>query len=397
MQSATLTRKELYELIWSTPMTKVAKEFEVSDVWLGKVCREANIPRPPVGYWQKLEAGKKPSRKPLPPAKLLAGDVIYIKSKTSFWIGSYEQPSDEEIVSAPEPSPPAFAESMDEFRARIESKIGQIALPEKLVNIHPMIAKLIKEDKRRVTEKSWRREPLYQSPEGKKLLIALNCLYLTWSQLGAHPRVSSGRDLKCSVEFSGSHRLFTFEVIPDAVRQVRRKLEQPPVYEFAWHYKDQNRDFRKHKTYRTYEDITGPLLRSLIIESIVLTEEGMRKSEQWSYNNELREKVAAARRIEQRRLAEIKRKKIEIKQLIASRFARIDEALGLFDKAEKIRELVKAFDQKYADHAGEMPHYDHWRSWALHYSNTLDPRHWSPNHVEKWIESFKLKDSVTRK
>lgn len=397
MQSATLTRKELYELIWSKPMTKVARDFEVSDVWIGKVCREANIPRPPVGYWQKLDAGKKPSRKPLPPAKLLAGDTIYIKSNTSLWNGGYERRSDEEIVNAPEPSPPIFTESMEDFRARIESKIGQIVLPEKLVNIHLMIAKLIKEDERRVTEKSWYREPLYQSPEGKKLLIALNCLYSTWSQLGANPRVSSGRDLTCSVEFSGNHRPFTFQVIPDAVRQARRKLDEPPVYEFAWHYKDQYRDFRKDETYRAYKDITGQLLRSLIIESIVLAEEGMRKSEQWSYNNKLGKKVAAARRIEERRLAEIKRKKIETEQLIASRLEKVDEALGLFDKAEKIRELVKAFDQKYADNPGKMPHYDHWRSWALHYSNTLDPRHWSPNHVEKWIESFKLKDSVAGK
>lgn len=100
---------------------------------------------------------------------------------------------------------------------------------------------------------------------------------------------------------------------------------------------------------------------------------------------------AVSRRIEERHLAEIKRKKIETEQLIAARLEKIDEALGLFDKAEKIWELVKAFDQKYADNHGKMPHYDHWRSWALHYSNTLDPRHWSPNHVEKWVESLKLK------
>lgn len=392
MKSATLTRKELYDLIWSKPMTKVAKDFDVSDVWLGKVCKEANIPRPPVGYWQKLEAGKKPPRKPLPPAKLLAGDIIYIKSKTSLWTGAYERPSDEEIVNEPDPCPPEFAESIVDFRERIESNIGQIVLPQKLAHIHPMIAKLIKEDERRIAENSWYREPLYQGTEGKKLLIALNALYCTWSQLGANPRVSSGRDLTCSVEFSGSHRPFTFQVIPEAVRQARRKMDDAPVYEFTWCYKDQYRDFRKHETYRTYKDITGQLLRSLAIESIVLAEEGMRKSDQWAYNNALEKKVAAERRIEERRQAEIKSKSIKTEQLIASRFQRIDEALRLFDRAEKIRELVKAFDQKFADHAGKMPHYDHWRSWALHYSNTLDPRHWSPNHVEKWVESFKLKE-----
>jgi hypothetical protein len=40
MQSTTLTRKELYELIWSKPMTTVAKDFGVSDVWISKICKE---------------------------------------------------------------------------------------------------------------------------------------------------------------------------------------------------------------------------------------------------------------------------------------------------------------------------------------------------------------------
>ena len=48
MQSATLTRKELYELIWSKPITKVAKDFDVSDVWISKLRKEADIARPPV-------------------------------------------------------------------------------------------------------------------------------------------------------------------------------------------------------------------------------------------------------------------------------------------------------------------------------------------------------------
>ena len=69
-----------------------------------------------------------------------------------------------------------------------------------------------------------------------------------------------------------------------------------------------------------------------------------------------------------------------------------DETLVLFDKAEKIRQLIAAFDKKYEDHKDAMTNYEYWRSWAEHYSNVLDPRHWSAEHVEKWIAGFKLKD-----
>ena len=55
----TLTRQQLFEYVWTTPMRTLAKDFGISDVGLAKVCRRYDIPRPPVGYWAKLEHGKK--------------------------------------------------------------------------------------------------------------------------------------------------------------------------------------------------------------------------------------------------------------------------------------------------------------------------------------------------
>lgn len=55
----TLTRQELYDLVWSTPMTKLAENFGISDASLAKVCDRHRVPRPPRGYWAKKEAGKK--------------------------------------------------------------------------------------------------------------------------------------------------------------------------------------------------------------------------------------------------------------------------------------------------------------------------------------------------
>ena len=38
------SREELYGLVWSKPMTRLAKELEVSDVAIAKACRRADIP-----------------------------------------------------------------------------------------------------------------------------------------------------------------------------------------------------------------------------------------------------------------------------------------------------------------------------------------------------------------
>ena len=45
--SAKLTRKALYELVWSKPRTTLAREMGVSDVWIGKQCRALDVPAPP--------------------------------------------------------------------------------------------------------------------------------------------------------------------------------------------------------------------------------------------------------------------------------------------------------------------------------------------------------------
>jgi len=60
------TRKELYDQVWSTPMTKLAKQYGLSDSGLATICKKHNIPRPLGGYWSKLRAGHNVKKIPLP-------------------------------------------------------------------------------------------------------------------------------------------------------------------------------------------------------------------------------------------------------------------------------------------------------------------------------------------
>jgi hypothetical protein len=58
MAAQELTRRAMYELVWSRPMRKVAEEFGISDVALKKICNKHRVPTPVRGYWAKKEAGK---------------------------------------------------------------------------------------------------------------------------------------------------------------------------------------------------------------------------------------------------------------------------------------------------------------------------------------------------
>jgi len=63
-ESKSISREELYELIWSKPASSLAKEFCISDVGLGKICKRMEIPKPSLGYWRKVEVGGHLPRKP---------------------------------------------------------------------------------------------------------------------------------------------------------------------------------------------------------------------------------------------------------------------------------------------------------------------------------------------
>jgi hypothetical protein len=62
----TLTRQTLYDLVWSKPMSDLAKDFNMSDVGLAKRCRAVDVPIPYRGYWARKAAGQEPPKLPLP-------------------------------------------------------------------------------------------------------------------------------------------------------------------------------------------------------------------------------------------------------------------------------------------------------------------------------------------
>lgn len=61
-----LCRGELYEMVWSTPVSRLSRQYGISDVGLKKVCTRLHVPTPPRGYLAKLRHGHDVSREPLP-------------------------------------------------------------------------------------------------------------------------------------------------------------------------------------------------------------------------------------------------------------------------------------------------------------------------------------------
>ena len=72
--SRTVDRNTLYREVWERPMTSVAVRYGVSSSFLARVCARLNVPRPPRGYWAKVEFGGAPEKPDLPAPR--PGDVL---------------------------------------------------------------------------------------------------------------------------------------------------------------------------------------------------------------------------------------------------------------------------------------------------------------------------------
>jgi hypothetical protein len=121
-----LTREELYQKVWTTPATKLAREFGISDVALGKICRRMQIPKPPPGYWRKIETGHRPDIPPLPAPNE--------DTPTEVRISPHFQ-SEQLAFNDPQVSERLAAEQLSENR---------IVVTETLADPHPLIDRMLR-------------------------------------------------------------------------------------------------------------------------------------------------------------------------------------------------------------------------------------------------------------
>ena len=117
--SRVFSRDEFHELVWSKPMTHLAKEFALSDVALHKICRKHDIPNPPPGWWAKKAAGRKVRPTPLPAARNGISDRVVIAG------------------GEPRNEPEAVATVREQARVRASSVPLEEALP------HPVVERTI--------------------------------------------------------------------------------------------------------------------------------------------------------------------------------------------------------------------------------------------------------------
>lgn len=113
-----LTREELYNLVWTKPMTEVARDFQISDRAMAKICARRQVPVPSRGYWAKKNAGKSVPKLPLP--ELVVKPPKEIKARVT---QAQQKPEKRKVPSAFEERNQTIKAALKEFRKPLSEAI----------------------------------------------------------------------------------------------------------------------------------------------------------------------------------------------------------------------------------------------------------------------------------
>ncbi len=373
-----LSRKELYELVWSEPLKTLGPRFGISDVALKKACARAEVPTPGLGYWAKKVAGKSMSQLGFPERPPGMDDEVVIGAGLGYWHSGWT----EEELLGPLPPPPEFEEPIERVRERIAKTIGKVTVPREVRIWHPAVDRLLKEDEQRRERQrassfpsSWD-APRFDAPFERRRLRALNTLVLTAGIMRGKPAIHDheGRN----ISFSFYQRQVGIRL--DRLRQPRRREQsassvdadeaklslsilQGPGSEnirFAWHDDDQGR----------LETRMTEIAVQVILTAELQYREGTVRSYEWRVQRKAELEEEERERKRQAERAERERQK----RLEQARIDRLLKSAAAFQQAGEIRKYVEAIR---ATQAGNpvcpSEELERWMEWALAEAARIDP------------------------
>lgn len=361
------TRQALYDLLWSKPKTVVAAELGLSDVGLGKICREANIPIPPRGYWARITAGQKPARIPFPVRGLGQTDEVMIGREA--WTGREER-----ITELP--PAPTFSESLAEVTQRAQKQLGKLAVAKTLTNPHPLIAKLLADDEQRrlaLIDRpyAWRK-PRFDEPLARRRLKIFNALFLMVNKAGFKPSLRGEEAEESSVHVGTINVSFKLTQIEQRSRAVKGKTTpQKPRLQLEISNWAKHSEFPPHLWCDTEETPLESYLPEIAVSLLVAGEMLYRGQAIWRHNHLVERKAEQDEKIRQ---AEEKAAREAEAALLADQQRRRDALLAAADNRQKamiLRALVAEAEQQ--PNVVAAAGFETWRTWVLGEAMRLDP------------------------
>lgn len=384
-ETVSLTRQQLYDLVWSRPMTAIAAEFGMSSVAFAKYCRELQVPRPGRGYWRQVTSGRNPHREKLPnPAKGTPESVV---------IEKYERPG---------------------LGRRPPRDVAAITVPERIQRMHPIVKELdelLRTDCHHQYMLAVRghREVILKigEPSRRRVLRLLHTIFTAVEARGPHIRLA-----KLSEESDWARGRRSLEIVIDEApvevtlrEHLHRREHEKSEHEKRWPWMGRKYDLEP----------SGDLMLELRVPWGTGTRTRWRDGEKgrledllgeviWAVDEAARSLVGhRARLAEQSRLAEIARKEAEERERerqrraeeerqrrereareAAHRKALEDDLLRMANEwreADVVRSFLRAVEARLPE-PERSSDLRRWLTWATAHAESLDPLR-APERIAK--------------
>ena len=371
-----ITRKELYDMVWAEPVSKLAKKLGVSGVAVAKWCKKLGVPRPGRGYWARVEAGQCVKKTPLP--KAAKGQDRCVHPHRG---GQAATPQAQQ----------ADVPGLDAFTF-------PIPVPEDAGEEHQLVTAARRAFEHATTDdtgllrpRARKRLDISVSETNKdRSLRIMNALVVAIENAGHRVEVvGSGDDEGTSTAYRTLAVIDDEEIVFSLREKVERKQREPttaerkkmerdyffrgPFYEVAatgklslkiegdWYGESHRRTWSDGKRQRLENSLPG------FIRSLLLSAHSIKRRRRESEERKIREEQERIRREEQR-----KREREELKRRLA-----MENAAFGWGHAERIRNFLIAVEAAVASDSEKTAEseaaFAEWIEWARWYADQVDP------------------------
>ena len=362
-------RDELYQKVWGRPLIKVAQEYGVSAVALGKACRKLLVPVPGRGHWAKLVHGH--DGVPKPPLPKL--DKVPVVCRSA-------RPQQKETTASNEIDP--------EFAA-IDQLLSSGALKPLAIDPSAKSHVLIRRTAARLRSHSRKNEKgilLPREPGGLDVMVtanrlerALQVMSQVLAVLEAQGFTVEATDKDVSVAcINGQQVVFGIEEVIRRNVILKPRVPQPKdrwdydrivsyeptgvlaliIHSGSWRSQSLRKRWADAKTQRV-EDLIPDFVAGLMRTAVVL-----RREEEELKQRELERQKRAEEMVKLREQVEAEEKKME----------QFNQWVDGWERAERLRRFIATYAEKTSRWSAErQPHYKEWIEWANRQADRIDP------------------------
>ena len=350
-----VTRKELYDLVWTEPVSRLSGRYGLSDVGFKKACDRLNVPTPPRGYWAKKRHGHDVNPDALPP------------------------PGDGPTEHVFRPKKNASTPEKGRFPEGTSQDLPEIDIPKRLTRPLPLVRAV----RERMTEstdqfgrlriRGFKASPVCVSPSSAgRALRLLQAIVKAAGELGWTASIGRSRTetTYLEVEDTDVHfRLF------EKSRQVERSKPKKYSYQPDWEYEPtgtlrieltQAYSYQGQKKWSIREEKTGIEETESFLKGVQKFV-AYKKEERRYWEEKKRRREAEKRRKEE---AERRRKKKE------ARRSALERQADRHGQARHLRRYIEEVERRAAQEDLSLKRRkacQEWLRWAREHAERIDP------------------------